>query len=43
MSDKAIVLLPQSPSRHVDDVNLAEFSEALEKARAWLPPHLVEQ
>ncbi len=43
MSDKAIVLLPQSPSRHVDDVNMAEFSQALETARAWLPSHLVEQ
>ncbi len=41
VSDKAIVLLPQSPSRHVDDVDLAEFSQALETARAWLPPRLV--
>jgi ADP-heptose:LPS heptosyltransferase len=43
MSDKAIVLLPQSPSRHVDDLDVAEFSQALQTVRAWLPSHPLHQ
>ncbi len=36
MSGQAIILLPRSPSRQVDDLDLTEFARALEKARAWV-------
>jgi len=39
MSNKAIVLLPRRPSRHVDDVESGEFSRALVTAQKWLVPH----
>ncbi len=38
MSERAIVLFPRPPSRHVDDLDLAEYTQALESARSWLPP-----